>query len=121
MRDDGVSYGDYLEQLTYLIFLKMADEYGKPPYDRDVGIPETDGGGPISPNDSLVADDGERYDYVLANLPFGKKSALSITNEEGAQQTNDLPEPEDLAAEIIKNLEAGLDSFRIVLAGLESE
>ena len=24
LRDDGVSYGDYLEQLTYLIFLKMA-------------------------------------------------------------------------------------------------
>ena len=30
LRDDGVGYGDYLEQLTYLIFLKMADEYGKP-------------------------------------------------------------------------------------------
>lgn len=40
LRDDGVSYGDYLEQLTYLIFLKMADEYSKPPYDRDTGIPE---------------------------------------------------------------------------------
>lgn len=39
LRDDGVGYGDYLEQLTYLIFLKMADEYGKPPYDRDIGIP----------------------------------------------------------------------------------
>ena len=39
LRDDGVSYGDYLEQLTYLIFLKMADEYAKPPYNRDVGIP----------------------------------------------------------------------------------
>ncbi len=39
LRDDGVSYGDYLEQLTYLIFLKMADEYAKPPYTRDVGIP----------------------------------------------------------------------------------
>jgi type I restriction enzyme M protein len=39
LRDDGVSYGDYLEQLTYLIFLKMADEYAKPPYSRDVGIP----------------------------------------------------------------------------------
>jgi type I restriction enzyme M protein len=39
LRDDGVSYGDYLEQLTYLIFLKMADEYAKPPYKRDVGIP----------------------------------------------------------------------------------
>ena len=39
LRDDGVSYGDYLEQLTYLIFLKMADEYGDPPYTRDVGVP----------------------------------------------------------------------------------
>ena len=27
LRDDGVGYGDYLEQLTYLLFLKMADEY----------------------------------------------------------------------------------------------
>ncbi len=40
LRDDGVGYGDYLEQLTYLIFLKMADEYAQPPYSRDVGIPE---------------------------------------------------------------------------------
>ena len=40
LRDDGVGYGDYLEQLTYLIFLKMADEYARPPYDRDIGIPE---------------------------------------------------------------------------------
>lgn len=39
LRDDGISYGDYLEQLTYLIFLKMADEYSKPPYKRDTGIP----------------------------------------------------------------------------------
>jgi len=40
LRDDGVSYGDYLEQLTYLLFLKMADEYSKPPYNREIGIPE---------------------------------------------------------------------------------
>jgi type I restriction enzyme M protein len=26
LRDDGMSYGDYLEQLTYLLFLKMDDE-----------------------------------------------------------------------------------------------
>ena len=26
LRDDGVGYGDYVEQITYLIFLKMADE-----------------------------------------------------------------------------------------------
>ena len=40
LKDDGVSYGDYLEQLTYLIFLKMADEYSQPPYNRKVGIPK---------------------------------------------------------------------------------
>ena len=40
LRDDGVGYGDYLEQLTYLIFLKMADEYARPPYERDIGIPQ---------------------------------------------------------------------------------
>ena len=267
LRDDGVSYGDYLEQLTYLIFLKMADEYAKPPYKRDVGIPaefnwqslrskngaeleghyvtllralgtgtgmlgqiftraqnkiqdpaklfrliamvddtewvtmgadvkgdiyeglleknaedtksgagqyftpraliramvecvrpepgmliadpacgtggfflaaydfiintdnfsldkdqkaflkheafhgneivpntrrlclmnmflhnigEIDGDVPISPNDALVADAGTRYDYVLANPPFGKKSSMSFTNEEGEQETDDL-------------------------------
>ena len=267
LRDDGVGYGDYLEQLTYLIFLKMADEYGKPPRNRDVGIPaeynwpslrskrgaelenhyvtllrelgaktgmlgqiftkaqnkiqdpaklyrlidmvdntewvtmdadikgdiyeglleknaedtksgagqyftpralicamvecvrpepsrliadpacgtggfflaaydfltnqdnfnldqrqkaflkheafhgneivantrrlclmnmflhnigEIDGGAPISPNDSLVADAGQRFDYVFANPPFGKKSSMSFTNEEGGQETDDL-------------------------------
>jgi type I restriction enzyme M protein len=40
LRDDGVSYGDYLEQLTYLLFLKLADEFAKPPYNRKINIPE---------------------------------------------------------------------------------
>lgn len=40
LRDDGVGYGDYLEQLTYLLFLKMADEYTKPPYNRPAQMPE---------------------------------------------------------------------------------
>ena len=265
LRDDGVSYGDYLEQLTYLIFLKMADEYGQAPYNRDIGIPngcdwkslktkrgaelevhyvktllvlggksgilgqiftkaqnkiqdpaklsrlvemidgtkwvtlgadvkgdiyeglleknaedtksgagqyftpralirtmvecmrpepnrtiadpscgtggfflaaydflaanpnldkaqkdflknhtffgneivastrrlclmnmllhnigEIDGESSISPNDSLIADDGQRFDYVLANPPFGKKSSMSFTNAEGEQEKDDL-------------------------------
>jgi len=29
LRDDGLSYGDYVEQLTFLLFLKMADEQSK--------------------------------------------------------------------------------------------
>ena len=28
LRHDGIGYGDYIEQLTYLLFLKMADERG---------------------------------------------------------------------------------------------
>ncbi|WP_255156482.1 N-6 DNA methylase [Ferruginibacter sp. HRS2-29] len=39
LRDDGVGYGDYLEQLTYLLFLKMADEYSNPPHNRKMPIP----------------------------------------------------------------------------------
>ena len=32
LRDDGMSYGDYVEQLTYLLFLKVDDERTKPPH-----------------------------------------------------------------------------------------
>ena len=39
LRDDGVSYTDYIEQMTFLLFLKMANEYSKPPYSRTIGIP----------------------------------------------------------------------------------
>jgi type I restriction enzyme M protein len=39
LRDDGMSYGDYVEQLTCLLFLKMADERSKPPYDEPSPIP----------------------------------------------------------------------------------
>ncbi|MDH5716607.1 MAG: type I restriction-modification system subunit M [Spirochaetia bacterium] len=40
LRDDGVGYGDYLEQITFLLFLKMADEYGRPPHNKKTAIPE---------------------------------------------------------------------------------
>ena len=39
LRDDGVGYGDYLEQITYLLFLKMADEQTKPPYGKNIHFP----------------------------------------------------------------------------------
>src|SRR4029077_16522607 len=32
LRDDGLSYMAYVEQITFLLFLKMADEQTKPPY-----------------------------------------------------------------------------------------
>lgn len=44
----------------------------------------------ISPADALISDSGLRVDYVLANPPFGKKSSMTFTNEEGEQDTEDL-------------------------------
>src|SRR5436309_616610 len=40
LRDDGLSYGDYVEQLTFLLFLKMADERTKPPFNQPRSIPK---------------------------------------------------------------------------------
>jgi type I restriction enzyme M protein len=39
LRDDGLSYGDYVEQLTYLLFLKMSYEQTEPPLSRPSHIP----------------------------------------------------------------------------------
>ena len=44
----------------------------------------------ILSTDSLVADSGLRVDYVLTNPPFGKKSSMTFTNEEGEQEKEDL-------------------------------
>src|SRR5437870_1102280 len=45
LRDDGLSYGDYVEQLTFLLFLKMADEkmadeQSRPPFNKRSAIPK---------------------------------------------------------------------------------
>jgi len=39
LRDDAMSYGDYMELLTYLLFLKMTDERSRPPYNQPSQIP----------------------------------------------------------------------------------
>ncbi len=40
LRDDGLSCGDYVEQLTFLLFLKMADEQSRPPFNKPSPIPK---------------------------------------------------------------------------------
>ena len=66
LRDDGVSYGDYVEQLTYLLFLKMADEQTKPPLDKPSTIPEG------LDWQSLLSRDGDalevHYRHILESL-----------------------------------------------------
>jgi type I restriction enzyme M protein len=38
---------------------------------------------PIEVGDSLISDPGTRYDIVMTNPPFGKKSSITIMNHEG--------------------------------------
>ena len=70
LRDDGVSYGDYVEQLTYLLFLKMADEQTKPPFNKPSTIPKG------LDWQSLVEKDGDeleiQYRHILETLGKGK-------------------------------------------------
>ncbi len=65
LRDDGVSYGDYVEQITYLLFLKMAHE-GSTLLHEESPIPEGYGWG------SLAGKDGDElevhYRHVLEEL-----------------------------------------------------
>jgi type I restriction enzyme M protein len=72
LRDDGVSYGDYLEQLTYLLFLKMADEYSKPPYNRKLPVPKEHNW------ESLVALRGAELELHYANTlrELGKQKGI---------------------------------------------
>jgi type I restriction enzyme M protein len=41
LRDDVPSYGDYVDQLAFLLFLKMADEHSKPPFNKPLREPRT--------------------------------------------------------------------------------
>ncbi len=40
---------------------------------------------PIVRNDSLIAESSNKFGFVLANPPFGKKSSITVTNEDGTQ------------------------------------
>ena len=72
LRDDGLSYGDYLEQLTYLLFLKMADEQSKPPWKRPSPVPEGYDWPSLSTREGAALE--EHYRKLLEHL--GKQRGL---------------------------------------------
>jgi type I restriction enzyme M protein len=53
-------------------------------------IGELDGEPSVDRSDALIADPKRKVDYVLANPPFGKKSSMTITNEEGEEDRDAL-------------------------------
>ena len=72
LRDDGLSYMAYTEQITFLLFLKMADEQTKPPHNRRPIVPPKLGWS------SLLKLDGDElevhYRHVLEEL--GRKPGM---------------------------------------------
>ena len=50
------------------------------------GIGANGGASPIRVADSLAADPGDRFDMVLTNPPFGKKSSVTFVTEEGERR-----------------------------------
>lgn len=84
LRDDGVGYGDYLEQITYLLFLKMTDELNKPPYNKGLRLPR------IKDIDGNEIPDGEFCDWeTLSNKrgaeleSFYSQLLRSLSTEKG--------------------------------------
>lgn len=84
LRDDGESYGDYVEQLTYLLFLKKFT-----------------------------------YDEIISR----DKTNLDIfwLKDDSLADLENLPDPDIIANEIIENIEAGLESFREIVEGLNNK
>jgi type I restriction enzyme M protein len=72
LRDEGLSYMAYTEQITFLLFLKMADEQTKPPHNRKPLVPKR------YDWPSLLAKDGDEleahYRHCLEEL--GKQPGM---------------------------------------------
>jgi len=106
LRDDGVSYGDYVEQLTYLVFLKMADEQTNPPFNKPSLIPET------LDWKSLLEKDGDElevhYRHILESL--GKeKGMLGVIFRKSQNKIQDPAKLKRLIAMIDSETWVGLD------------
>jgi len=72
LRDDGLSYGDYVEQLTFLLFLKMDDERSNPPYNKQSDIPKEYNW------QSLISKDGAELEtqYIKILTELGKREGI---------------------------------------------
>ena len=90
LRDDGVSNVDYVEQLTYLLFLKMADEQSHPPYNKPSSIPQG------FDWQSLLEKDGDaleiHYRHILESLSK-EKGMLGVIFR---KSQNKIPDPAKL-------------------------
>ena len=91
LRDVGVGYGDYLEQLTYLLFLKMAHEYSKPPHNRKLPIPDE------YDWESLINKKGAELELHYVTLLRELSTAKGILGQIFTKSQNKIQDPATLA------------------------
>lgn len=91
LRDVGVGYGDYLEQLTYLLFLKMADEYTMPPYKREMNIPRA------YDWESLISKKGAELELHYSTLLRELSTQKGILGQIFTKSQNKIQDPAMLA------------------------
>lgn len=67
------------------------------------------------------APEGRWRKFTYSELIARDKTSLDVfwLKDKSLTDLDNLPEPDDLATEIIDNIEAGLNSFRAVLGSLE--
>ena len=98
LRDDGLSYQDYIEQLTFLLFLKMADEQSKPPFSHPRIVPED------LDWESLRRLDGDQLDlhYRRILVELGKKpGTLGIIFRKAQNKIKDPAKLKRLVSDLI--------------------
>jgi len=114
LRDDGVSYGDYVQQLTNLLFLKMADEQTKPPFNKPSIIPKK------YDWSTLVSKNGDElethYRHVLEKL--AKESGLLGVIFRKSQ--NKIQDPAKLNR-LIKLIDGENDQDKILWMGMDMD
>ncbi len=86
-----MSYGDYVEQLTYLLFLKMTDECWR----------------------------AFNYEELINR----DKASLDIfwLKDKSLEDTENLPDPDIIAHEIVEDLQNALAQFQLIAEDLGGE
>jgi type I restriction enzyme M protein len=75
LREQSLSGVDIVDEVVRLCGMNL--------YLHGIG----DGESPIKSGDALASDRGERYDVILTNPPFGKKSSYKVIGEDGEVDT----------------------------------
>ncbi|MGG0240779.1 N-6 DNA methylase [Bacillus rhizoplanae] len=115
LRDDGITYQQYLTELTYILFLKMMNEKGNVSFEDRVNIEH------VIPEEyrweSLVSREGielkEHYQRLLLELG---RSENSILKQIYADASTNISEPKNLE-KIIKSID-NLDWYNAEKEGL---